>query len=729
MMGGLAMKSFQSTILPKFIKFLVLLVLFSASVLFSGTSGSEAATETQGAVSLTPLQRTSEGWKGKVTLTLPDDLMYVSVRATELSAYNMELWHADATVKRHLKLLLSEEPTENTAKDNSDIRVLINGLQHVFDPPPVIRDGRTLVPMRALFEALGADVDWDAQTRTAVGTRGNAEVLIPIDSTGPTVNGVKKTIDVPAQIIDGRTFIPLRFIGEALGDEISWDGNARKITVNTQAEEIIASDVTGLVLDYRLSLEKDAGSRPRMRLTAKNVTTDSLSFVINGTAYSEVGAELFTTTHNLTVTNGNGNPLTFGSSQKTVRPDKWWIFWESIKYDVITINTRGESTVVLEYDIVNGPEIWSGFGAGSGVFFSERPDDPKNFWAGYLEWILYRPSTRGDIHSAKLRITLPSGWSYASVYPQKGYEVSLGKLDYMYGDNAQRWKNYQRAPFVLFKEGPFHLAVRKVGEVEVKDIYSNSIKEKRNHAAQYEYFHYFSELIGPLPVHAALTFFPLIDGQAVPHFGAYQGAPYNFGHGLMGEYFGTGGDIGYHGSSLPQPQIWSFNSLDDQKNYSFFMHGTLRYWLVHLIQITNESESWVKGGLTTYYENMAVASRYGHETIVEHRFKPMYKYYKQHIITAQGEKDQKNFTNHSYISYFKHALTFYYINELIKEHSAGQKTLDDAVTLIYRDAMNGIPASREGLINALNSLGVYDFSGIVNEYMYGNRILDLDAYL
>jgi len=52
-----------------------------------------------------------------------------------------------------------------------DISVLIDGTEHHFDPPPIIQSGRTLVPMRAIFEALGAEVEWDPATRTAIGTR------------------------------------------------------------------------------------------------------------------------------------------------------------------------------------------------------------------------------------------------------------------------------------------------------------------------------------------------------------------------------------------------------------------------------------------------------------------------------------------------------------------------------------------------------------------------------
>ena len=115
----------------------------------------------------------------------------------------------------------------------SDIDVFIDGNKLQLDNPPIIQSGRTLAPMRAFFEALGAEVNWEDDTETAVGTRDGNTVRIPIGSSWPTVNGQATTIQVPAQIIGGRTYIPLRFVGEALGDEVTWDGTTSTITITS----------------------------------------------------------------------------------------------------------------------------------------------------------------------------------------------------------------------------------------------------------------------------------------------------------------------------------------------------------------------------------------------------------------------------------------------------------------------------------------------------------------
>jgi len=113
------------------------------------------------------------------------------------------------------------------------ISVLLDGTPLTFDVPPQTMDGRTMVPMRAIFEALGAEVDWDAATQTATGTKDGTVVVLQIGSTSPTVNGSVVTIDAPGVVIDGRTLVPLRFVAESFGVDVDWDGETRTITITS----------------------------------------------------------------------------------------------------------------------------------------------------------------------------------------------------------------------------------------------------------------------------------------------------------------------------------------------------------------------------------------------------------------------------------------------------------------------------------------------------------------
>lgn len=112
------------------------------------------------------------------------------------------------------------------------------------DVPPTVVDGRTLVPVRAIFEALGATVAWDQETQTATGTRGDITVTIQIDNITAYVNGEAKTLDVPAQLVDNRTMVPARFISEALDCDVTWDQDTQTAAVadETKGQQIYVTE-------------------------------------------------------------------------------------------------------------------------------------------------------------------------------------------------------------------------------------------------------------------------------------------------------------------------------------------------------------------------------------------------------------------------------------------------------------------------------------------------------
>lgn len=111
------------------------------------------------------------------------------------------------------------------------IKIKVNGKEIKFDAAPVIVDDRTLVPVRAIFEALGASVDWNAQTRTAKAVGRGKTVEITIDEMTFKKNGEAVALDVPAQIISDRTFVPARAVAEAFDCKVTWDGATRTVII------------------------------------------------------------------------------------------------------------------------------------------------------------------------------------------------------------------------------------------------------------------------------------------------------------------------------------------------------------------------------------------------------------------------------------------------------------------------------------------------------------------
>jgi iron complex transport system substrate-binding protein len=93
--------------------------------------------------------------------------------------------------------------------------------------------GRVLVPLRAIFEALGAEVRWDEKTRKVTGRKGTSTVELVIGRYTAHVNGKSVALDMPGKIIDGRTLVPLRFIGESLGAKVDWNETNRTVIIVT----------------------------------------------------------------------------------------------------------------------------------------------------------------------------------------------------------------------------------------------------------------------------------------------------------------------------------------------------------------------------------------------------------------------------------------------------------------------------------------------------------------
>lgn len=116
------------------------------------------------------------------------------------------------------------------------VNLVVDSVPLKPDVPPTVIDGRTLVPVRAIFEALGAEVEWDDATNTAKAIKGAKTVTVQIGSTTAYVDGAAKTLDVPAQTIDDRTMVPARFVSEAFGADVKWDGATETVTITTSKE-------------------------------------------------------------------------------------------------------------------------------------------------------------------------------------------------------------------------------------------------------------------------------------------------------------------------------------------------------------------------------------------------------------------------------------------------------------------------------------------------------------
>ncbi|MBE7046539.1 MAG: hypothetical protein E7396_03890 [Ruminococcaceae bacterium] len=149
-----------------------------------------------------------------------------------------------------LVMIISSFAFTTSVLADDGINVVINGKEQTYDVMPVIVNGRTLVPMRAIFEALGAEVTWIEPTRTVVGSRDRKYIKLRIDSDTYYVDGIEQEskLDVPATIVNGRTMVPVRFIAESFGENVNWNGDTKTVEITSDyLTKVAVSDKLALL--------------------------------------------------------------------------------------------------------------------------------------------------------------------------------------------------------------------------------------------------------------------------------------------------------------------------------------------------------------------------------------------------------------------------------------------------------------------------------------------------
>lgn len=116
--------------------------------------------------------------------------------------------------------------------NENEISAYVEGQKVSFDVPPQTINDRTMVPIRAIFEVMGATVNWDNATQTAICTKDNTVVKMTLNSKIEYINDVPYEMDVAPVIVDNRTLAPARYVAEAFGYFVNWDGNTKSVLIN-----------------------------------------------------------------------------------------------------------------------------------------------------------------------------------------------------------------------------------------------------------------------------------------------------------------------------------------------------------------------------------------------------------------------------------------------------------------------------------------------------------------
>lgn len=171
------------------------------------------------------------------------EALFVHTRA----AYETDMFENYITAKNGLYYMLSKRHSGNVNPGTTDsllptlvnsihftshdVIVRINGEGIDFAQRPMVYKDRTMVPLRAIFEALGASVDWNDETKTVTSKKGDTEISLQINSNQLYKNGEVKELDAPAILYNSTTLVPARAVAEAFGCDVQWNSDARIVEI------------------------------------------------------------------------------------------------------------------------------------------------------------------------------------------------------------------------------------------------------------------------------------------------------------------------------------------------------------------------------------------------------------------------------------------------------------------------------------------------------------------
>lgn len=136
-----------------------------------------------------------------------------------------------------------------TAPAQQPIAVIIDGQTVALDAPPIEEEGRILVPLRGIFERLGASVKWDPIQQKVTAQTAAITVELTIGSVQATVNGKTVQLEVPPRMVEGRVYVPLRFVGEAFGATVEYKADTRTVVITTAkpAETVVTPQAQRII--------------------------------------------------------------------------------------------------------------------------------------------------------------------------------------------------------------------------------------------------------------------------------------------------------------------------------------------------------------------------------------------------------------------------------------------------------------------------------------------------
>ncbi|KAE8561911.1 stalk domain-containing protein [Paenibacillus polymyxa] len=167
-------------------------------------------------------------------------------------------------------LVLTSAFANLAGAQSGDIKVIINGVTQQYTQSPIVSQNTTLVPLRGVFESLGAQVEWDSKAKKVTASKNDDTLTLNIGSKLAYKNSNPVQLDAATQIQKGQVLVPLRFVSQSLGAKVNWDQRTRTVTISNQAN--------GSTTDAN-SLSSKPLAAPVTKVTYDTYYNDSLTYV------------------------------------------------------------------------------------------------------------------------------------------------------------------------------------------------------------------------------------------------------------------------------------------------------------------------------------------------------------------------------------------------------------------------------------------------------------------
>ncbi|MEA3314055.1 MAG: stalk domain-containing protein [Caldisericota bacterium] len=190
--------------------------IHTQTVIVKGTTEQDATVK----INDQPVQLTAEYTFSYALMLTNEGLTSINITATDLAGNVTKV-----------SIPVNFIPKTNIMLQIGNSVAVINGKTIKLDSPPIIIKDRTLVPLRFISEAFGAKVEWNSVFRLVFINMGEKKIIVQIGIPYASINGIKVLLDSPPLIVKDRTMVPLRFIAEALGAEVTWDKTTKSITI------------------------------------------------------------------------------------------------------------------------------------------------------------------------------------------------------------------------------------------------------------------------------------------------------------------------------------------------------------------------------------------------------------------------------------------------------------------------------------------------------------------